>query len=393
MNDSRFLTAQNDLNETLDEIERKIRSFKSLDSPLVDWQLHALLRRLGLNKYEILAYVALVLRGPQTIAEITGKVSRTGIPQPRAYDTMGSLIQYGLVEEGKRGKTKVFRAIPPDEGLVNLMNFFIFAKEQALNILKTQMQIEEPSYGGIWEIKSQYNIIQRAKRIISLAEKEILLVADIEVVSKILPALLDIKKKKHIIISIVMKFEGEKNIEMIFDWFSHMKIRSRRAFSMPYLIIDRKYALLWQKKSFQVTLPQNAVGQIIENEEIIETIIDHFFFTNWKTAKILTDDLDKDLIRTYPLSLCNIATCIDEVELLLRRNLDPEVTVEGYRTGYSEKVCISGVAVRTESNWDNGIFSIYIKDSQNKTWTVGGMLASFEDISADKIVVKPKKIE
>ncbi|MFW9994039.1 MAG: TrmB family transcriptional regulator [Candidatus Odinarchaeota archaeon] len=381
---SEFGNAKKEFEDSLNEIEKKIRSFKSLDSPLVDWQLYALLRRLGLNKYEILAYVALVLGGPQTISELTGKGSKTGIPQPRAYDIMGSLVKYGLVEESTRGKTKIFRSVPPDEGLMNLMDFFSFAKEQVLIRLKNQTKQKRPPYGGIWEIKTKRNIINGAKRVAKAAQSELLIVADLDMLSTLKDTLKDLKSEKNILISAVI---CGNDVEKMLDWYAFMKIRNRRAFTMPYLIADREYAIMWQRDAFQGTGFQNAVGQVIENSEIIETLIDHFFFTNWKTGKKLAEGYDIELVRRYPIFTCNIQTAIDEIEYLISKKQIPEVIIRGKLTKSKEKIEITGKAMRTTSNWDGGVFTIFL-ESEGKLWSIGGMEASFEDVQADNITIK-----
>ena len=86
---------EKDGSEALEEF-KKILNFKSTNIPHPKWRLHALLRRLGLTKYEIKAYIALIQGGIQNVSEV---IEKTGIPQPRAYDTLGSLVKYGLIEQ------------------------------------------------------------------------------------------------------------------------------------------------------------------------------------------------------------------------------------------------------------------------------------------------------
>lgn len=379
MEDKSQKSAQDELNATLAEIERKIKSFKTLELPQVDWQLYALLRRLGLTKYEILVYVALVLGGQQTISQLTGKESITGIPQPRAYDVLGSLIKYGLVEEGRSEPTKEFRPIPPEDGLENLLNFFINAKTQAVQRLNSLKQTYESSYGGIWEIRNKYNLIKAAQRIASYAECEILLVSDFEILSKLIPTFKTLHQDQCII-SVIIQSGDIRRPDDILDWVKFLKIKKRGTFSMPYLIVDRKYALQWGLNK--------AIGQIIENIEVIRTLIDHFFFSNWKIGKVFSDE-HKEIKRNYPLSCVNVQSAIEEIEFIRKQGKNAKVEIFGVNTHTRNQEMLKGEVIQTESNWETGKFSITIK-SEGKHVTLGGMLATLEDISANKIIIQPK---
>ncbi|MFW9906386.1 MAG: TrmB family transcriptional regulator [Candidatus Thorarchaeota archaeon] len=382
MKETESETAIKELEDTLIEIERKIKSFKILNLPQVDWQLYALLRRLGLTKYEIQAYIALVSMGPQTISQLTGSESKTGIPQPRAYDVLGSLVKYGLVEECTTGKmkrrTKIFRAIPPKEGLNNLMTFFLYAKDKALSQLETLMLKEESSYGGIWEISSKEYIVRAAKRVIKRAQYEILIVGELNFLKKIIPTIKSIQRQKQILVSIITKSERNGQVEEILEWIKFSKIRYRPAFSMGYIVVDRLRALQWTRNM--------SIGQEIENIEVIHTLIDHFFFSNWHLGRSLTDIYNKGLQRRYPLTTINIQTAIDEIEFLFQQNHIPYVEVSGTIITTGKKKNLKGKVIRSEKNWGAGTFSI-IMNSNGKEWSVGGMLASIEDITADAVII------
>ncbi|MFX1256034.1 MAG: TrmB family transcriptional regulator [Promethearchaeota archaeon] len=379
-------TARKELDAIIGEIERKIKSFKTLNQPQVDWKLYALLRRLGLTKYEILAYVALVEAGrPLTISQLIGKGSKTAIPQPRAYDVMGSLIKYGLVEEAaESGKPKLYRSVPPEVGLENLLDFFTFAKEAALESLKKLEKSNSRPHGGIWEVKEQTNIRNAIKRIASQAEHELLIVADFEIIKQLWDSLKIFQEEKNILISLVLHKKGQ-HVNEILEWNEYAKIRFRSTVSMPYLIADRHYAIQWGIKTF--TSDSNSVAQIIENQEFIATLIDHFFFSNWKNSYELkeTSDLPTSLSRKYPITTVHIQTAVDEINVILKKKGIAEVSIDGYSQA-GKKVNIEGKVVNTENNWNTGIFSITLDSNV----TIGGMLARVEDIIMEKIAIKPK---
>ena len=82
--------------EAIEEIKNQLQLLKTANKFETNWRLQTLLHVLGLNKYEILAYIALIEAGEQNVSEI---ISKTGIPQPRAYDTLVNLTKYGLCIE------------------------------------------------------------------------------------------------------------------------------------------------------------------------------------------------------------------------------------------------------------------------------------------------------
>jgi len=385
-----FNQAKEEFNEMLNEIERTFKPFKTLDPPQVDWQLYALLKRLGLNKYEIHAYISLVMEHPQTITQLS---KNTAIPQPRAYDVLGSLVKYGLAEENTQSsgkykrRTKIFRPLPPEEGLGNLMSFFEYAKEEALEHFKRVVEPIKATYGGIWEIKNKVNLINAAKRVINEAESEILVVSEFTLLEHIIRDLKKVHNEKNITISLVTKYEdvGSRNEDLsILTWISFLKLKYRRIFSMPYMIVDRKYALQWNTHSF--------TGQEVENIHIIQTLIDHFFFSNWQIGKRYSRMQELEMSRKYPLALVNIQTAIDEINLIDNPLNHPQVEVHGYLSQSGEKIHVKGEVIRTDTNWSSGTFSILLKTDNGEELTIGGMLASIESITAEKFIIYENKV-
>lgn len=73
--------------------------------------------RLGLTLYEARTYVALVRRDASTPAEVA---RLAGVPRPRIYDVLESLVSKGLASE-RPGHTARFVAIPPEQAAAQLM--------------------------------------------------------------------------------------------------------------------------------------------------------------------------------------------------------------------------------------------------------------------------------
>jgi len=75
------------------------------------------LMRLGLTQYEARAYVALVRRDASTPAEVA---RMSGVPKPRIYDVLRSLVDKGLAAN-RPGRTAKFVAAAPERAATTLV--------------------------------------------------------------------------------------------------------------------------------------------------------------------------------------------------------------------------------------------------------------------------------
>lgn len=73
--------------------------------------------QLGLTPYESRAYVSLMTYGPMSPSELARK---SGIPRPRTYDVLRSLMERGLLME-QSGRPSIYAAVEPAQGLKNLL--------------------------------------------------------------------------------------------------------------------------------------------------------------------------------------------------------------------------------------------------------------------------------
>ncbi|MFX1286388.1 MAG: TrmB family transcriptional regulator [Promethearchaeota archaeon] len=370
--------------EALEEFKRAI-NFKSVNIPDANWRLHALLRRLGLTKYEVQAYIALIQGGTQTVLEI---VKKTGIPQPRAYDTLGNLVKYGLIEpkvESSKKTTRKFRPVDPNRGLENLFSFFSYAKDQAILELQKISSVHREFHSGIWEVQNKNNIITTAKSMIKKAEYEILIVASVSVFKELMKELI-LAVKRRVSISWVSSFEEDFDSEIILKWGAFLRIKQRKGFSMPYIIIDQTQALQWGTRTFDHdTDHEFVVAQVIEQKELIHTLIDHFFFSNWYLGKPTSIIFREPAL---PRTFVHIQNAIEEIEYLSQRNQIPRVKITGFRTESGKSVTVTGKISKINHQWTSGLFSIsLLPDDSDEEVSIGGIRAQYEEITADNITL------
>src|SRR5262245_4437475 len=88
--------------------------------------------RLGLTQYEARAYLALVRRDGSTPGEVA---TLAGVPRPRIYDVLHSLVAKGLAVE-RPGHTAKYLASPPAAAMERL----VVAHRQQMESLEADAQ-------------------------------------------------------------------------------------------------------------------------------------------------------------------------------------------------------------------------------------------------------------
>ncbi len=92
--------------------------------------------QLGLTPYESRAYVSLLTHGPMSPSELARK---SGIPRPRTYDVLRSLMERGLLME-QSGRPSVYAAVEPAQGLKNIL---VRIEMETLRQLESKRQATE----------------------------------------------------------------------------------------------------------------------------------------------------------------------------------------------------------------------------------------------------------
>ena len=200
------------------------------------------------------------------------------------------------------------------------------------------------------------------------------------------------KHTSNITISCITQFDDEASAEKALEWSEYFKIKQRKAFSMPYIIADRSQALQWDINTFDHDFDLiYAVAQVIEQPALIDTLIDHFFFSNWLLGRPHIIISTRNTIKPVSKTFIHIQSALEEIEYLLQRNRNPRVRIIGFlTTDPSEKIDIEGKVSKIDIKWNSGKFTIFIYSKEfNKDISVGGIRAQFEDYAAEKITIHP----
>ena len=130
-----------------------------------------ILKSLGFTKYEALVYVALLGREAGTATEIH-ELSR--VPRASVYPVLDRLVEKNLVTVSNT-TPKRFSAIPPEEGIENLLSRIEEdahrAKEILAGIYQRRVTVERGEEELIWSIHGEEKILNRLRDLVSGAKR------------------------------------------------------------------------------------------------------------------------------------------------------------------------------------------------------------------------------
>ena len=112
------------------------------------------LRELGLTEYETNAYLTLLEKGMLTASECSAS---SGVPRPRCYDVLRSLMEKGLVKM-EPGRPTRYAVIPPDIGLRNLYKNYKDSLERDLEIKERSVRLLSSQLSQIYNRETLDNI-------------------------------------------------------------------------------------------------------------------------------------------------------------------------------------------------------------------------------------------
>ncbi len=123
------------------------------------------LTQLGLSRYEISAYLALVGHHPINGSQLS-RIS--GVPRARIYDVLRILTDKGFVVEAGDG---MYVPLPPEEFIKRLRHTF----SSVLDILEEKIEAAATttSYDYVWTIRGYDKVMDKAREMIGSAQKEI----------------------------------------------------------------------------------------------------------------------------------------------------------------------------------------------------------------------------
>ncbi len=247
--------------------------------------LQILIDDVGLTPYEARAYVAILHNGPLSP---TGVNQKSGIPRPRTYDALNSLVGKGLLVE-QPGKPSKYLAVDPQIGLMKLMEGFekeiSRQLEKQRDAVKSLVSVLSESYANVGDKKLDDDIVWVTRKDSALVAKyseairnlkdELIMVTALETPpdKEILRAVKDALKRKITsrVIRPITSGWSLKDIKQYLELITlGDDIRQLDYDGLSFAIFDRKEIVLWlpphpSRATIWIRLPLLA-----------EVLLDHF---------------------------------------------------------------------------------------------------------------------
>ncbi len=154
----------------------------------MDKELIHELQRIGLNRYESKAYLALLNSGPLTASELSEK---TDIPRPRTYDILKNLEEKGM-SATQPGRPAKHSSHPINEALTNLKKMKKQEHKEELSAIDkvkeklqnkvNDLQTEEKDQAEdfMWFLKDKDKIHSKIKSLLQNAQEQVVIATDSE---------------------------------------------------------------------------------------------------------------------------------------------------------------------------------------------------------------------
>ena len=130
--------------------------------------LVARLREVGLSRYEASIYVGLLTDATAKISEIS---KRTGVPQPKAYQALDSLLDKGFCVVGPDVVNR-YRALPPSIALSGYIES-LHTAETSANALVGQLSVLQEKGRGRELWAPPFEVIKGSRQVNQLLEERI----------------------------------------------------------------------------------------------------------------------------------------------------------------------------------------------------------------------------
>jgi len=244
---------------------------------------------LGLTPYESKAYIALIIHGPMSPSDLNQKA---GIPRPRTYDVLNSLVGKGLLLE-QPGRPPVYEAIEPKHGLKNLLleieKDALAQLEEKRKIVYTIAESLMPQYrkerealpegGLVWVTRRDTALLAKYADAIRNIENELVVLSNHPrpPEKEILEAVKDVLKEKKTV-RVVRRITEQWTAEDIENYEKVLKlgsqVRQRDEITIRYSIFDKKSVVFWLPENNKPTMSLIAVW--VTSAPLAEILYDHF---------------------------------------------------------------------------------------------------------------------
>ncbi|ASJ03399.1 transcriptional regulator [Thermococcus profundus] len=329
------------------------------------------LQKLGLTKYESLAYITLLKLGPSKATDIT---KESGIPHTRVYDVLSSLHRKGFVDV-MQGSPRLYKPVNPEVVLEKMKDEIVQDIESLkAAFLDLYREVHGEELPEIWTIQGFDNTLERAEYVIRSAKHEVLINTPFEFLNLLKK---EIKGRKDVVFVIVSNFDD------VPEWLNGDNIILARSGGAPWLMAswiigDIDYAL------FFGALPQDKRREKFysfwaKSPRIIQNYMHWFYTIYFDNSEVIKPLGYEELPK--PLSLVNIRTLITVLKFA---GLPRKAEIAGRMIDTKEPVTLDGDIVDYEYTPLTANVTFKYNGKELK---VGGIGSYFEDVEGEKFIL------
>ncbi|KAA9396598.1 TrmB family transcriptional regulator [Haloarcula sp. CBA1130] len=337
------------------------------------------LTRFGLSEKEALAYVTILQNGSTTIRVISDE---TDISKSYAYDIVGNLEERNLIQIDDHVQPTQLRAIPPSEGIENLVSQ-LHTIETQLDDLFDSESYEQQRFSII---KSRRTILAQLVDLIDSATEEIILALPASVLHRVEDSLQAAQDRSVFCMLLVTEYDGEIPIS---ESIANV-VQTWNAPAPVTLTTDRSDGIV---SSADAVLNSNSDDYAIYHaeEHIVSSLFDSFIANYWPMGEQACVAEKGSLPRTFT----SFRHAVFEATLYLMEGkpvtaeieIRPTQSEDAFKTTTGTIIDVKQSLVRPFSN-EFPTQESFVVETADETFTVGGSKAFLEDFEARDITLK-----
>ncbi len=332
--------------------------------------LKALLKELGLNEYESRAYLVLIESGSLTAGELA---ALSGVPQPRIYDTIRTLMTKGMVTVTEDRPKRIMPLDPAQvfKGMQERYNRLISQVEKELGSMYNPVNKEDK----LTVVKSRVTLERYIGDSIRNTQFSISIAAPGSLIRKFES---DLKKKVNEGTQVHIFMYGTKRPSSI---GTIVKIRE---IPDPILLIsDRDIGIYTPYYAFDPNRSSlQGYALIIRDSNLLFIFNRYFYHALWPTGKTIYR-VERPL--KVPKKYIDIRNLIEDI-----RNFNligAKVKIKGRLVKSGKPIEIVGRVLNFYESEGKVLANVTVETEDRKKYVVGGWNASLEDVEADMITL------
>ncbi len=326
---------------------------------------------IGIKGYEAKAYITLIEIGESDAPRIA---SKAGIPLPRIYDVLESLILKGLIEV-KAGRPRKYRALPPDIALNRYVGRYIEEinniNMKVISILSSMYKSKQVKTGPmIWITHSLEISIERMRSLIKNMKTSGFISCNKEIFDRLANTFIKtFKRKKDVLFSVTVLAKPDE----MGNYDKFLEIDNIEIRVLPTGILN-----LFETDLSNIVILGRGYSIYSNEKELVRIVNEVYYFGYWRKGKKIKEFGVKPGLR---IKSSHHWLVLDLIEEALKSNLKVKAKIVGYTVSGFKPIELDGFITGVRRTSDDSIGTLFI-DVDGKVMSVGGLGSSVEDIEA-----------